>query len=344
MEAARREAYEEFGIICNDLQPLKTQDGGGRYGTSAVFLCTDYTGTPKTDEEEMTEPRWLTIEEAKAENLFPPFERSLELLQEKTVAKTFEEVLKFKPYHGADGRFSSSHGAHSMTVFTNSPAGQKAIANIKAKEQAAAAGGAGSGEGNQETRGHLEFMSNDEAVANTMKECKVDENEAKEMVKEISAYADGYAYEMRHWQQTGKTGAEMTPDEAKDMEAKVEKFIKESPKWGGGDIYRGISMNEEDSHKLLDQINSGKPIDMKGTSSWSSDRETADDFGQMTAMDGDVTIIFKAPGTKKGTSIDHISEFSQSEVLVSKEARWDVKRINGSIDDGYLEIEMEERP
>ena len=94
----------------------------------------------------------------------------------------------------------------------------------------------------------------------------------------------------------------------------------------------------------MDQIYAGDPVDMKGTSSWSSDRETADDFGQMTAMDDDVTIIFKAPGTKKGTSIDHISEFSQSEVLVSKDARWDVKTINGSVEDGYLEIELEERP
>jgi hypothetical protein len=187
-------------------------------------------------------------------------------------------------------------------------------------------------------------MNNKEAVENTMKECGVSEQEAKDMVKDISGYADGYAYEMRHWQQTGETGAGMTPEEAKAMEANVEKFIKDSPKWGGGEIYRGISLKPEDTHKLLDQINSGEPLDMKGTSSWSSDKETADDFGQMTAMDDDVTIIFKAPGTKKGTSIDHISEFSQSEVLVSKDARWDVKKINGSVEDGYMEIELEERP
>lgn len=346
-EAAKRETYEEFGIICNELQPLGTQDGGSRYGNSAVFLCTDYTGEPRTDEEEMTDPRWLTIEEAKSQNAFPPFLRSLQLLPERPVAKTFDEILKFNPYHDARGRFSSANGATSMTIRTSSPAGQKAIANIKAREQAAAgAGGAGSSStdnGNQETREHLGFMNNEDAVANTMKECGVGEQEAKDMVREISAYADGYAYEMRHWQQTGET-AELTQDEAKAMEANVEKFIKESPKWGGGEIYRGISLNEADTHKLLDQINAGEPLDMKGTSSWSSDRETADDFSTMTAMGDDIPIIFKAPGTKKGTSIDHISEFSQAEVLVSKDARWNVKRINGSVEDGYLEIELEERP
>ena len=89
-EAAKREAQEEFGIICNDLQPLGTQDGGGRYGSSAVFLCTDYTGEPRTDEEEMTNPKWLTIEEAKGQNAFPPFLRSLQLLPEE------EETMKTK--------------------------------------------------------------------------------------------------------------------------------------------------------------------------------------------------------------------------------------------------------
>lgn len=82
-EAAKREAMEEFNIECNDLKPLGVQDGGGRYGTSAVFLCTDYTGTPRTDEEEMTEPKWRTIEEIKEEDLFPPFEQSLGLLSKK---------------------------------------------------------------------------------------------------------------------------------------------------------------------------------------------------------------------------------------------------------------------
>lgn len=339
-EAARREAREEFNIECNELVPLGIQDGR-RYGTSAVFLCTDYTGTPRTDEEEMTNPKWLTVRQIRALDAFPPFLESLELLPE-------DIVQKFNPYHDALGRFSSSNGATSMTIRTSSTAGQKAIANIREREKAkAGAGGVGSAAsyaGNQSTREHLGFMDNEAAVANTMKECGVSEQEAKDMVKDISGYADGYAYEMRHWQQTGKTGGEMTPEEAKAMEANVEKFIKDSPKWGGDEIYRGISLKPDDTHKLLDKINSGEPLDMKGTSSWSSDRETADDFGQMTAMDDDVTIIFKAPGTKKGTSIDHISEFSQSEVLVSKDARWDVKTINGSVEDGYLEIELEERP
>lgn len=134
--AAKREAMEEFGIICNKLVPLGTQRTRGGYGTSAVFLCTDYIGKPMADEEEMTDPRWMTVEEIKEQEVFPPFLRSLKLLPAGRVAKTFDEIMKFNPYHGYHGYFSTAEGATSMTFRTNSKAGQNAIDNIKAKQQA----------------------------------------------------------------------------------------------------------------------------------------------------------------------------------------------------------------
>ena len=91
-EAAVREAEEEFGIVCRELRPLGVQDGG-RYGTSAVYLCTDYDGEPRTDEKEMTEPRWLDPAEIREqENVFPPFRQSLELLPVRK-AMGFSETL-----------------------------------------------------------------------------------------------------------------------------------------------------------------------------------------------------------------------------------------------------------
>lgn len=81
-EAARREAHEEFGITCHDLTPLGVQDGG-RHGRSAVFLCRSFSGTPQTDEEEMTAPKWLSPEEIKGKETFPPFLQSLELITER---------------------------------------------------------------------------------------------------------------------------------------------------------------------------------------------------------------------------------------------------------------------
>ena len=137
-EAAKREAFEEFGITCNDLQPLGIQDGGD-HGTSAVFLCTDYEGTPKTDEEEMTDLQWRTIGELKEAEMFLPFAQSLELLPErKTVAKSFEDVLKFNPYHDSLGRFSSGGSAASFTFQTRDPKKQHwadmAMARLKQQQ------------------------------------------------------------------------------------------------------------------------------------------------------------------------------------------------------------------
>lgn len=255
----------------------------------------------------------------------------------KSMAMTFEDVLKFNPYHGADGRFASANAAHSVTIRTDSPAGQKTIANIKAKQQAASE--------TPKTRGHIQYMKGQELVDFTMKELGCSEQEAKDMIKEVSGYTEGYATDVRTWQQGGKQWdmQELTPKEAQRMSEQVERFIDKSPKWEGGEIYRGIGVSEDDANKILDDISfSMKPFDMKGTSSWTSDKSIADDFSVWNGAD--VAIVFKAPGTKQGTSIDHISEFSQSEVLVSKNARWDVKKINGSVDDGYLEIELEERP
>ena len=136
-EAAKREAWEEFGITCEELVSLGTVGEG----SSAIFLCTKFSGTPETDEEEMTEPTWRTIEELRQEDLFGPFEASLEKLKvEKPVAKTFAEILKFNPYHDAKGRFATSDGYASFTVRTKDPKKQHmadmAVARMKEKEKA----------------------------------------------------------------------------------------------------------------------------------------------------------------------------------------------------------------
>lgn len=111
-EAAKRETWEEFGIVCNDLVPLGTLTMGGRYGNSAVFLCSNFTGQPKTDEKEMTDPEWIRASEITEEEAYPPFFQSLQLLQDaKPVAKNLEEILKFNENHDRLGRFSSAAGA-----------------------------------------------------------------------------------------------------------------------------------------------------------------------------------------------------------------------------------------
>ena len=140
-EAAIREAHEEFGIECKELEPLGILDGGRNYGKSAVFLCTEYDGTPETDEEEMTDIKWRTIDELREEKLFWPFEQSLDMLEEalaelaeemspekrQNVAKTFDEILKFNPFHDALGRFASSSGFKTYSANPKTKAGAMAI-------------------------------------------------------------------------------------------------------------------------------------------------------------------------------------------------------------------------
>ena len=251
------------------------------------------------------------------------------------IAKTFDEVLKFNPYHDASGRFAS---ASSYASFTYAPGKSKAhdLAIAREKERQAAAGGT-----NTATREHLPYMAGREAVEYTMKECGVSEQEAKEMVKEVSGYATGYAYDMRHWQQTGEGTSELTADEAKTMSDNVEKFIEKSPKWGGGELYRGIGVDKETAIAIEQHALSDKPIDMLGTSSWTSSKDVTEEF---LGTASNYAIVYKTSGTKKGTSIDHLSEFSQDEVLISKDARWRCKEIYGDVEDMYLEITLEELP
>lgn len=84
-ESALRELQEEFNIKANKLYPLGAiQDTEGKWKPSMVFLCTDYEGEPKADEEEMTDARFAGIAElSQMDNLFPCFAASLALLMNK---------------------------------------------------------------------------------------------------------------------------------------------------------------------------------------------------------------------------------------------------------------------
>lgn len=140
-EAAIREAQEEFGISCDSLESLGVQDGGKRYGKAEIFLCRAFSGTPKTDETEMTGVRWLDPAEIEEEGTFPPFYHSLALLPKTGVAKSFFDILKFNPYHGPDGRFASADGYSSFTFRTRDPSRQGMADRAIARERERQAGG-----------------------------------------------------------------------------------------------------------------------------------------------------------------------------------------------------------
>ena len=75
-EAANREAQEEFGIKPKNLRPLN----GKKFSEGTVYFWTDeFSGNPKTDDEEMFRPRWLTAREIMEQKTLPNFQESVEM-------------------------------------------------------------------------------------------------------------------------------------------------------------------------------------------------------------------------------------------------------------------------
>lgn len=86
-DAAIRETQEEFGITPKDLMPVAfLSDLKSPYCPSHVFLCTDFDGSIRCADGEMTSPGFITVEkvaELSAQNperLFPPFAQSITAL------------------------------------------------------------------------------------------------------------------------------------------------------------------------------------------------------------------------------------------------------------------------
>lgn len=133
---------------------------------------------------------------------------------------------------------------------------------------------------------------------------KITEDEAKKMLYGIRSFS-GTGYE-RIRNAYNNPGADKRDIENMHF---VDSYIKASPKWKGK-IYRGINVTKETAKKLI----SGEPIDMLGPSSWSSDKETAEDFS-----DGykDVRIVFVLDKNKSGTSITHIGSYDGGEYEIT---------------------------
>lgn len=73
-QAAIREAMEEFGILCVD--PVEFADCGSPdsvYGKSKQFFCTEIEGEPEADGKEMSEAKFVPMDELESYPLFPPF-------------------------------------------------------------------------------------------------------------------------------------------------------------------------------------------------------------------------------------------------------------------------------
>lgn len=80
IQAAIREAQEEFGITPTTLIPLATLgENDALHHKTDVFLCTSFTGNPKCDEKEMSLASFIDLDELleNRDKLFKPFLASL---------------------------------------------------------------------------------------------------------------------------------------------------------------------------------------------------------------------------------------------------------------------------
>lgn len=118
-----------------------------------------------------------------------------------------------------------------------------------------------------------------------------------------------------------------TKSEYYEKAVAVEDFIKNSPKWAGGTVYRGIHVPEDFD---VSQYKKGAVIDMMGMSSWTTSPYVADSF---SAGAGQVIFVNTSKKSKNGTSVMRLSKFkSEKEVLFSNKARWkvDSQETNGN--------------
>lgn len=148
-DAAIRETQEEFGITPKDLMPVAfLSDLKPPYCPSHVFLCTDFDGSIRCADGEMTSPGFITAEKVaelstqNPERLFPPFAQSITALldvlssnpgltSEAQNAKMKDRMDFNEADHPRDenGQFAESKGSSSCSTESGpavSPEGENA--------------------------------------------------------------------------------------------------------------------------------------------------------------------------------------------------------------------------
>lgn len=181
----------------------------------------------------------------------------------------------------------------------------------------------GGGSGGKTQTEHMNKWSEPPSLASQLaNSLGISENKAQSEVKSVQNYSGSDYGGIRDAQYNGYT---TSPFYKQAME--IEDFIKQSPKWAGGELYRGLVLPTAS----VSHLKVGAKIDMKGMSSWSSAKSVADDFADHGASaKGKSSVIFRTAGTKQGTSITHLSILGkgESEVLISGKATWTITGVS----------------
>lgn len=237
------------------------------------------------------------------------------------------DIKKFNPYHDRLGRFTSGGSA---TSFTYKPG--TSIAHDKAiqREKELSAGSGSAPKENQPGRGHIIPKSHKERIDTVKHELGCDDNKAKKYAKSIYSFTSENYEAIRAYQQGVKN--DYTKKFSRDAKT-IEDYIEKAPKWNEGTLYRGINIENGDAKSLFKP---GTEMDMKGTSSWSSEKKIADSY----TFGSGTKVIFQCDKISKATSVTHLSDNpSEKEVLVSKDTKYISKKVSkkGNIYYVYLD-------
>lgn len=184
--------------------------------------------------------------------------------------------------------------------------------------------GASGGGASEFTGGHRKEdgydLTDDEKVSLVCKDTGMSEEEAQEVVSAINDYTiEGYQ-RIREAQVSG------WPEDAADQAAAIEKYIDAAPKYGEGDLYRGMVVPDD----FAGSIQVGDVIDNGGAlSSWSSNENVANNFTSAGPWGEKGAVLVIEGGTKRGTSIKHLSANGrdEDEVLIPASARYEITDI-----------------
>ena len=142
------------------------------------------------------------------------------------------------------------------------------------------------------------------------KELKVSSPTAHSYAKAVDKYSGSGYFDVR----SGRD---------KKTAQKLEEYIDSAPKWdGNGPVYRGLGISTADVTELVP----GSTLDMKGVSSWSSDKYQAQEYARRTPQNKrEQRVLVKMDKADTGTSIAHLSQHpGEQEVLLSGHTRMEV--------------------
>jgi len=161
--------------------------------------------------------------------------------------------------------------------------------------------------------------------------------EAQDTVDAIKDWAgDGYE-EIRKDQKEGRVNERATL---------IDNYIKNLTPYKG-EVYRGITFdNKKEMDAWLKGDKDGILGNQNAHASWSSELEVAKDFASVEDDLGRVSVVIKSVNNKSGVSISNLSSYgkTESEVIVSKDAKHKVKSVREEGGVVYVEVEEVDSP